>query len=110
MTSTDFLKLELEEVREYIESLKWREDKSNTWHFGITRVSTKNDEVGRKIKKFPSISIMYDPDWKKWFVHIAKDPKNYTGFFFLVSGDKITVTDVGKCINGNFTSISYECC
>lgn len=107
MTSTEFLNLELNEVREYIESCSWRKDKFNSWHFGITRVSTKNN--GRRIKKFPSIVISYDSEWKRWTTYIAWDTFNYIGFYFLVTGEKITVTGVIKNIKGEFTSISYEC-
>lgn len=108
MTSTKFLELGLDEVREYIESRKWSED-INSWHFGITRISTRRIDQ-KKIIKFPSISILYDYEWKRWNVYVSRNTMNYTGFFFMISGDKITVTSVLKVINGECKSVSYECC
>lgn len=109
MTSTKFLELGLDEVKEYIESCRWRDDKSNSWHFGITRLSTRLIDQ-KKISKFPSISILYDNEWKRWIVYVSRDMMNYTSFFFMVSRDKITVTGVVKVINGECKSVSYECC
>lgn len=109
MTSAKFLELGLNEVRDYIESCRWRDDKSNSWHFGITRLSIRPIDQ-KKIVKFPSMSILYDQEWKRWIVYVSRDMMNYTGFFFMVSKDKITVTGVMKVINGECKSVSYECC
>ena len=109
MTSAKFLELGLNEVRDYIESCQWRDDKSKSWHFGITRLSTRPIDQ-KRIVKFPSMSILYDSEWKIWVVYVSRDMMNSTGFFFMVSKDKITVTSVVKVINGECKSVSYECC